>query len=59
MKKNLLRGTFLNMKKSNMDFKDFLVPFGDSYERLSKTMNVENSLPDIEVIVESVNEGQE
>ena len=49
--------TFLNMKKSNMDFKDFLVPFGDSYERLSKTMNVENSLPDIEVIVESVNEG--
>ena len=40
-----------------MDFKDFLVPFGDSYERLSKTMNVENSLPDIEVIVESVNEG--
>ncbi|MEE1291666.1 MAG: DUF2764 family protein, partial [Spirochaetota bacterium] len=49
--------TFLNMKKSNMDFKDFLVPFGDSYERLSKTMNVENSLPDIEVLVESVNEG--
>lgn len=49
--------TFLNMKKSNMDFKDYLVPFGDSYERLSKTMNVENSMPDIEVIVDSVNEG--
>lgn len=49
--------TFLNMKKSNMDFKEYLVPFGDSYERLSKTMNIENSLPDIEVIVESVNEG--
>ena len=45
------------MKKSNMDFKEYLVPFGDSYERLSKTMNIENSLPDIEVIVESVNEG--
>ena len=49
--------TFLNMKKNNMDFKEYLVPFGDSYERLSKTMNVENSLPDIEVLVESVNEG--
>lgn len=49
--------TFLNMKKNNMDFKEYLVPFGDSYERLSKTMNVENSLPDIEVIVDSVNEG--
>lgn len=47
--------TFLSAKKMEMDTAKYLIPFGDAYERLSKSMTVENAVPGFDNFIESLN----
>ena len=46
--------TFISMKKMNQEFNNYLIPFGDAYERLIKTLSAENLFPNIELLIESL-----